>query len=221
MPGVRYGPDISDDAAFLVDRVKTLQEKLNRKGRLSNREARQLDEAARFARDVFGVRRSDFDKGRLGDMGEMAKYGGGRSRSRAAKSWRSGGPMKKSVAKEMADRGSGRTAKRDGSTKSLKEPFYTGRTRSKKFQELEQRAMKRAKRNGFQFGKQKAAKNKVNPGNFKAQVDNLNISKAGKGSSFIGSRAQGRGVAKIRTGSSIRPPKPKSQARAKQRLRKR
>ena len=30
MPGVRYGPDISDDAAFILDTVKELQAKLRR-----------------------------------------------------------------------------------------------------------------------------------------------------------------------------------------------
>lgn len=218
MPGVRYGPDISDDAAFVVDRVKELQAVLRRGGRLNKRQTTQYESFANYARDLFGVGRDRFDRGQLGELGEMARYGGSKSRSKLARSWRTGGNMKKSVEQEFADRGGG--VRRAGSAKTPAGAWYAGRTRPKKFRELEARAQRRANRNGVRFGKVSIAKGSVKPNNFLAQTDKLNVAKVGAGASDIANRP--RGVTTVRkTGTSIRPALPKSQARAQQRARKR
>lgn len=217
MPGVRYGPDISDDAAYVVDKVKELQAILRRGGRLNKRQTTEYDNFAQYARDLFGVGRDRFDRGQLGELGEMARYGGSKSRSKLARSWRTGGDMKKSVAQEFADRGGG--VRRAGSTKTPTEAWYAGRTRPKKFRELEAKAQRRANRNGVKFGKASIAKGSVKPGTFLAQTDKLNVAKVGPQASDIANRP--RGISTVRkTGASIRPALPKSVARAQQRARK-
>lgn len=217
MPGVRYGPDISDDAAQIVDFVQEAQARIRRGLKLSKRDQSRYDSYKTVARQVFGVSNSNFDKGKLGDLSEMAKYGGSKPRSKLAKSWRTGGQMKKSVTREFEDRGTP-GGRRAGSTKTPQDAWYVGRTRSKKFRELEARAQKRMSRNGVTFGKTKIGPRQTKPENFLAQVDKLNIAKAGKSASDITNRP--RGVTQVRkVGSPIRPPLPKSAARATQRAR--
>lgn len=228
MPGVRYGPDISDDAAFILDAVQTLQAKLRKGLTLSKDsgnkkgEATKLAEYKKLARDIFGVTARDFDKGKFGDLAEMAKYGGSKSRSKIAKSWRTGGQMKKSVTQEFVDRGvpGGRRA---GSVKTPDSAWYVGRTRSKGFRNLEGKIQRRLNRNGTAYNGVPVRRGGAKPGNFLAAVDSLNITRArGKtnapGTSDIVNRP--RGVAKgAKPGSSIRPPLPSSAIAAERRRR--
>jgi hypothetical protein len=218
MPGVRYGPDISDDAAYVVDRVVALQEKLRRGLKLSKRESASLDGYASFATNLFGVKRRDFDKGKFGDMGEMALYGGSRSRSRLAKNWRTGQPMKKSVDAEFTDRGA--SSRRSGSSKTPDDAWYVGRTRSKGFRELEAKAQERLNKKGFKFGKTTVAKGSTNSDNFLAQVDRLNVARTQKGVSSVANRPRGGVNPATRqrgSGQVIRPSLSKSKQRAEQR----
>lgn len=217
MPGVRYGPDISDDAAQIMDFVQGAQARIRQGLKLSRRDQTKYDSYKSVARQIFGVRNSDFDKGKLGDLAEMAKYGGAKSRNKIAKSWRTGGQMKKSVTREFEDRGvpGGRKA---GSTGTPKDAWYVGRTRTKKFRELEARAQRRLARNGATFGATNVKPRSTKPDNFLAQVDKLNIAKARSGSSDILNRP--RGVTTPRkAGAPIRPALPKSAARAATRAR--
>lgn len=217
MPGVRYGPDISDDAAQIMDFVTEVQSRIRKGQKISKRDSARYASYKGLAREMFGVSARNFDSGKFGDLAEMAKYGGSKHRSKIAKSWRTGGQMKKSVTREFEDRGlpGGRKA---GSTKTPQGAWYVGRTRSKRFQELEARAQRRMSRNGVTFGKTRIGPRQTKPDNFLAQVDKLNIAKARTGSSDIVNRP--RGVTQTRKpGSPIRPPLPKSAARAAQRER--
>jgi hypothetical protein len=228
MPGVRYGPDISDDAAFILDSVKELQAKLrkgltlskDRKGKAG--EATKLAQYKKLAKDIFGVSEKDFDRGRFGDLATMATYGGSKSRSKLAKSWRTGGQMKKSVTQEFVDRGvpGGRRA---GSTKTPDTAWYVGRTRPKKFREIEGRIQRRLNRNGTSYGGVSVPPRGAKPDNFLAAVDSLNITRArGKTNTPAASDLTNRprGVSRgARPGSSIRPPLPKSAIAAEKRRR--
>ena len=232
MPGVRYGPDISDDAAFILDSVKELQAKLrkgltlskDRAGKKGVRlgEASKLAQFKKLAKDIYGVSEKDFDRGRFGDLATMALYGGSKSRSKIAKSWRTGGQMKKSVTREFVDRGvpGGRRA---GSVKTPDTAWYVGRTKPKKFREVEGRIQRRLNRNGTSYGGVSVPPRGAKPDNFLAAVDSLNITRArGKtnapASSDIVNRPRGvsRGAA---PGGSIRPPLPRSAIAAETRRR--
>lgn len=215
MPGVRYGPDISDDAAEILDFVKDAQARIRKGAKLSKRDSTRYDAFKKLSRDIFGVSNRDFDKGKFGDLAEMAKYGGSKSRSKIAKSWRTGGQMKKSVTQEFVDRGvpGGRKA---GSTGTPKDAWYVGRTRSKGFRAVEARVAKRMNRNGASFGKTRIPPRATKPNNLLAQVDKLNIAKARTGSSDIVNRPRGVNTPR-RAGAPIRPPLPKSAIRNAQR----
>jgi hypothetical protein len=221
MPGVRYGPDISDDAAQITDFVKETQAKLRKGAKLSKADSKRLDNYKNIAKDIFGVKNSDFDKGKLGDLAEMARYGGSKSRSKAAKSWRTGGTMKKSVSREFADRGDS-SGRKPGGVGAPADSWYAGRTRSKRFRELEGRAQRRMTKNGAQFGAAKIAPRATKPDNFLSQVDKLNLARTRAGGSDILNRPRGGkapGGRVLGAGRPIRPPKAKSAARAVQRQR--
>lgn len=78
MPGVRYGPDISDDAAYIMNRIVSLQDieaDLKKAGRkLSKRDAALLKRNTDFAKKAFGLKDSDIKARRFGDMGTLAQY---------------------------------------------------------------------------------------------------------------------------------------------------
>jgi hypothetical protein len=215
MPGVRYGPDITDDAAQILDFVKDVQSRLRKGLSINKRDKTRYDAFRDIADKVFGVGNKRFDKGQFGDLAVLAQYGGSKPRSKIAKSWRSGGQMKKSVTQEFIDRGvpGGRKA---GSTRTPGDAWYVGRTNPKRLREATARAQRRLNRNGVTFGKTKIAPRATKPDNFLAQVDKLNIAKARTGSSDIVNRP--RGVTKPRkAGAPIRPPLPKSAITAAQR----
>jgi hypothetical protein len=221
MPGVRYGPDISDDAAYVVDNVKELQAKLRRGAKLTGRESTTYERFANYAQDLFCVSRAEFDRGRLGELGEMARYGASNYRSKLAKSWRTGGQMKKSVEREFAERGGGVRGRGSVKTPTGKSGWYVGRTRPKRFRDLEASAVSRANANGVKFGRDGIRPGSVNPGNFRASIDRLNVAKARGGSSDITNRPRGVAGPVRKSGTTIRPSLPKSAARAQQRARKR
>lgn len=213
MPGVRYGPDISDDAAYILDTVTDIQRRLAKGAKLSKKDRTRLDKLRDVARDLYGVRTRDFDRGKFGDLAELAKYGDSRSRSAMAKG-RDGRPMRKSVEQEFAERGGPTNARKPGtSTKPVDGTYYVGRTKTKRFTELEAAAMRRARKNGVSFGKTKYGKGKIKPETFQAQIDKLNIAKARRESSSILNRPRGQGQTTRRVGDPIRPPLPASQKR--------
>ena len=221
MPGVRYGPDISDDAAHITDFVKETQAKLRKGAKVGTQDRKKLDKYKQIAKDIFGVKPGDFDKGKLGDLAEMARYGGSKSRSKAAKSWRTGGTMKKSVSKEFADRGD-TSGRKPGGVGAPADSWYAGRTRSKRFRELEGRAQRRMNKNGAKFGRDPIKKGTTKPGNFLSQVDKLNIARTSKSGSDLFNRPRGgkAPAGRIRkAGGPIRPPKAKSNQKASQRSR--
>jgi hypothetical protein len=208
MPGVRYGPDITDDAAEILDFVKDVQARMRKGLKINKRESTRYDKFKDVADKLFGVKSAQFDKGKFGDLAILAQYGGAKPRSKLAKSWRTGGQMKKSVTQEFVDRGvpGGRKA---GSTKKPGDAWYLGRTNPKQLREVTARAQRRANRNGVSFGKTVIKPRTTKPDNFLANIDKLNIAKARTGSSDIANRPLG--VTKVRKpGAPIRPPLPKS-----------
>jgi hypothetical protein len=223
MPGVRYGPDISDDAAYFVDKVKEIQAKIRAGGKPNATERTTLANAASLAKNVFGVSEKDFNKGKLGDMADMARYGGSKPLSRRAKDSRTGTQMTKSVAEELLDRSTGKNS-RGSRTKPAEGTYYEGRTRSKRFRELEARATKRLNRNGLDVGKRSVKRGGTNPKNFKDRVDGFQFAKTRGNSSDIMNRVRGGdGPSRIQLGKprkdgtrsaagfGIRPPLAKSQ----------
>ena len=78
MPGVRYGPDISDDAAYILNQIVSLQDveaDLKRRGRkLSDRDSSTLARNVKAAQTFFGVSAADIKKRKFGDMGTLAQY---------------------------------------------------------------------------------------------------------------------------------------------------
>ncbi len=78
MPGVRYGPDISDDAAYILNQIVSLQDveaDLKRRGRgLNDRDSATLARNVKAAQTFFGVSAADIKKRKFGDMGTLAQY---------------------------------------------------------------------------------------------------------------------------------------------------
>jgi hypothetical protein len=230
MPGVRYGPDISDDAAYFVDNVKDIQARIRAGGKISNNDRTMLKNAAELALNVFGVNKRDFNKGKLGEMAEIARYGGSKPLSRRAKDSRDGSIMTKSVAEELLDRSTGKNS-RGSRTKPGDDTYYEGRTRSKRFRQLEENAIARLNKKGMKAkGTQKAIiRGSVNPTNFKEKVDTLKITKArggkkdmarGTASSDLMNRVRGGAGQSTKPGISIRPTLSASQQRSVQRAKK-
>ena len=127
--------------------------------------------------------------------------------------------MKKSVSREFADRGD-TSGRKPGGVGAPADSWYAGRTRSKRFRELEGRAQRRMNKNGAKFGRDPIAKGTTKPGNFLSQVDKLNITRASAGSSDILNRPRGGkapGGRQLGPGRPIRPAKAKSNQKAAQR----
>jgi hypothetical protein len=230
MPGVRYGPDISDDAAYYVDKVKEIQARIRAGGKLDDDDRTMLRNAAQLALNVFGVNKRDFNKGKLGEMAEMARYGGSKPLSRRAKDSRDGSIMTKSVAEELLDRATGKNS-RGSRTKPAEGTYYEGRTRSKRFRKLEENAIARLNKKGMpKKGTQKAIiRGSVTPANFKDKVDTLKVTKArggkkdearGVASSDLMNRVRGGAGQSTKPGISIRPTLSRSQQRKVQRAKK-
>lgn len=128
MPGVRYGPDIADDAAKIMNRLVDLQDKVALKGKkLSKKDQAAFKKNADMAKKMFGLSASDIKKRKFGDMGLLAQYStdgrilSGRKkingkysykqakRDKLAKNWKTGKTMKRRASDEHGAR---RTAPR-------------------------------------------------------------------------------------------------------------
>lgn len=218
MPGVRYGPDIADDAAFIMNnlvQIRDMRKKGQKIGKADSiREAKML----KLADDIFGVKQKDIDKGRFGELGALAQYSvAGRnpkgkpySRAKAAKNWRTGKVMKRKLRDEYVIRGEGPKGRQLGpdTPDAFGGATYLGRTKTKRFDALSAKAYRRARKNGVQVGRAKVRTSDA------AGIDSLNIARTGP---YLPGIDGPRGSA--RTGSTIRPPKSKSAAKAGQRAR--
>lgn len=221
MPGVRYGPDIADDAAYVMNNLVDI----NRRYRETGKMPKEFDKFARLANKVFGVKPSDLKKGKYGDLAKLASYSaaGKDSRGRAykrgklAKSWRTGKIMKRGLRQEFEKRGetpSGRAirgVRKAGAgkrgdiisgipgveTQGRGGATYLGRTKTKQFDRLANAAYARAKRN------------KIAKTSNAAGIDKLNIARQGK---FLPNITENFGATSRRTGATIRPPKSKTAA---------
>ena len=130
MPGVRYGPDIADDAAKIMNRLVDLQDKVSLTGKkLSKKDQAAFKKNADMAKKMFGLSAADIKKRKFGDMGTLAQYGdkgrimsgrkkvGGKyvykdaKRNKLAANWRTGKTMKRRASDEHGAR---RTAPRGG-----------------------------------------------------------------------------------------------------------
>lgn len=184
MPGVRYGPDISDDAAKLMNTILDLQDKsvAAKRGKLNKRDAAKLARASDIAKKLFGLKDSDIKSRRFKDMAVLAQYSPdgrllGKSRkpgannkykkakrNKMATNWRTGKLMRKGAGKEHKDRAwevdkpNYRTyAPSSGpdAPPGSGAATYLGRTAPKRFREARARTMKRAGRQKFNYGNKK------------------------------------------------------------------
>jgi len=74
MPGVRFGPDITDDAAQLLNDI--LEFKALKKAKKSDRDVtRRYKRSVKMAKQLFGLTDKDIEKGRYKDLRVMAQYG--------------------------------------------------------------------------------------------------------------------------------------------------
>lgn len=74
MPGVRFGPDITDDAAQILNDI--LEFKALKKAKKSDRDVtRRYKRSAKMAKQLFGLTDKDIEKGRYKDLRVMAQYG--------------------------------------------------------------------------------------------------------------------------------------------------
>ena len=214
MPGVRYGPDIADDAAYVMNTLVELRNKMRglKPGRkLGGKDGREYDKMKKIANEIFGVRPSDIDKGRYGALGQLAQYsiagrnprGKAYNRSKAAKSWRTGRIMKRGVRQEFEKRGQRPGGREVLGTTPGKEggASYLGRTKTRKFDELANAAYARAKRKGYIKEATAGAFDKV------GVTGSGGIARQGPRLPGIG---QAYGATSGKRGQSIRPPTPKS-----------
>ena len=238
MPGVRYGPDIADDAAAIYTglvelgaKEKSIKAKSKaakkagksgKGGKLSKKDQAKYNRLANLATDIFGVSRADMKKGNYGDLYKMQRYSaaGGKTKKGApskgakyAKDKRTGKLRKRSETTEYFKRDTkGKTTRsQDRSGKTTE--TYLGFTKPKAYREIEARAyerMNKKKRGGS--GVRVGAKKRQVPD--RAALDRLGI-------------ARSRGVvgqvtaARNKTTRNLRPPvvkkakKPKAAASAK------
>ena len=235
MPGVRYGPDIADDAAAIYTglvelgaKEKSIKAKSKaakkagkvKPAKLNKKDQTKYNRLAKLANDIFGVSKSDLKKGNYGDLYKMQRYsGGGKTKKGApskgakyARDKRTGKIRKRSETTEYFKRDpKGKTTRsQDRSGKTTE--TYLGFTKPKAYREIEERAYKRMnapKRggSGVTVGKKRV---KVPD---RAALDRLGI-------------ARSRGVGQVtaarnKTTRNLRPPvvkkakKPKAAASAK------
>jgi hypothetical protein len=198
MPGVRYGPDISDDAAHIQNEIVSLLKlEKSRAGKLAKRDRTRLDKLTRLSKDLFGVDERSIRRGRYGDLGLLAQYSGLgrdprtgklRKREKLARSKRTGRIMKKDEAKENAERLAGiKSSSGTGGTRGVPgEAALLGRTAPKTFREAEERTWRRARSKGVGYNSQRIPKG-VDQAAFKGSLDKLNIArvrKDGQGPSY-------------------------------------
>lgn len=214
MPGVRYGPDIADDAAYVMNTLVELRQRMKslRPGRkLSEADGKEYDKMKKIANEIFGVRPSDIDRGRYGALGQLAQYsiagrnpqGRAYNRSKPAKNWRTKKIMKRGVRQEFEKRGQKPGGREIIGTIPMKEggASYLGRTKTRKFDQLADAAYARAKRKGYIKEATAGAFDKV------GITGSGGIARQGPRLPGIG---QSYGATSGRPGQSIRPPTRKS-----------
>jgi hypothetical protein len=164
MPGVRYGPDIADDAAHIQNSLVELLklEKASKSGKLGKDNRKKLETNLRLAKQLFGVNESDIRKGKFRDLGVLAEYsdlgrnprtGTKRTRSKLARN-DAGRVFKKDMAREHADRMAGvKSSGTTGSRGLTGENTYLGRTAPKRYREARERAYRRARKGGVAYGR--------------------------------------------------------------------
>ena len=210
MTGVRYGPDIADDAATIYRGIKELNDKeqaLKRKaqaakkagkgkrltGALNKKDQAKYDRLARLATDIFGVTARDLKRGKYGDLYKMQRYSQQGVTSRGAKSKgakfarnkRTGKIRRSSELKEYSRRSEGATTRSRDVTGGTMES-YLGLTKPKAYREIEARALKRMKSRGVRVG---ASRKKI--GN-RAGLDNLGIARVTRSGGFVSGPSTGR-----------------------------
>lgn len=109
MPGVRYGPDITDDAAQMLTDIITFKEQKKR-GKVDKDVRRRYNRAVKMAKQLFGLSDKDIETGRYKDLKVMAEYGDGARRvggkrgfyrrGKLARNKRTGKFMKRSAMEE-------------------------------------------------------------------------------------------------------------------------
>lgn len=200
MPQVRYGPDIADDAAYLMNQILDYQDALAmpKKGRSINkremeRRKRAATRASKMAKEIFGITDKDIAARKFGLMGKLASYSyDGRrvssrkwnpntrsfeyqrtTRKEVARSWRSGKLRFKPVEQEFIDRGDkpGRKNVRPDLLGS-RSTRYVAHTAPKGFLEAQAAVLRRAReRGGIVIGKRRQQIRS------RVDLDNLGISK--------------------------------------------
>lgn len=214
MPGVRYGPDIADDAAYIMNNLVSInkrQRELEKKGKkLTAKQGRDKDKLAKLADGIFGVSRADIDQNKFGDMGKLAQYSSyGKStrgkafkRSKLARNKRTGKIRQREIAAEHKLRSEGKVNRGLGGAGNGETggASYLGRTKSKRFNELHNAAQARAVKNGVRH------EGRTVKGNNRESVDNLGVANVRGGS-------LGRNAVGLSNTGSLRPPKRASIAR--------
>jgi len=119
MPGVRYGPDITDDAAQMLNDILQFKDMSKRGGKVDRDVRRRYNRATKMAKQLFGLTDADIEKGRYKDLKTMARYGvdsrGGGARvpgrrnqtyksSKLARNKRTGAIMKRTQMEEFRRR---------------------------------------------------------------------------------------------------------------------
>jgi hypothetical protein len=109
MPGVRYGPDITDDAAQMLSDILLFKEQ-TKAGKVERDVRRRYNRAAKMAKQLFGLTDKDIEKGRYKDLKILAEYGEGArkvgskrgfyKRGKMARNKRTGKLMKRSIMEE-------------------------------------------------------------------------------------------------------------------------
>lgn len=229
MPATRFGPDVTDDAAYMINAIidyQDAQDAMRRGARINAREMQKLRERANrmreLAKQLAGLSDDDIDNRRFGVLQKLSRYSNdgrtlgtrrynpatGRfeySKARgkkAARDWRTGGLLRRRVEEEFERRGQG------GGRRSLRPDLapgadnrYVGATNPKQLQAAVAEFLKGVQGRQIQIGKKRVQ--------IRSQIDmdNLGIAKR--------PRPGQRGGAPV----SRRPPKARSIQRAQQRAR--
>jgi len=177
MPGVRYGPDIADDAAAIYKGIRNLNEKeeaLKRRAqaakkagkkvqaaKLSKKDQAKYDRLAKLATDIFGVTKRDLKRGKYGDVYKMQRYstqgvtkkGAPSKGAKLARNKRTKKIMKRSETTEFSKRSEGKTTRSDD-PRGKTTQTYLGLTKPKGYRDIEDRAYKRMQsRGGVRVGR--------------------------------------------------------------------
>ena len=229
MPATRYGPDVTDDAAYMINAIidyQDAQDAMRRGARISGREMQNLRARANrmreLAKQLANLSDDDIDNRRFGVLDKLSRYShDGRlllsrrynratgrfeynrsKRKQPARNWRTKGLMRRDVEEEFARRGQG------GGRSSLRPDIapnarnrYSGWTNPKELQEATAEFLAGVAGRQIQIG------NKRIQIRSQIDMDNLGIAKR--------ARPGQRGGAPV----SRRPPKAKSVQRAQQRAR--